>query len=76
VVNAAGAPLAGATVAVLSSAGPHPDIAAVTAADGSFRLHGLWAGAAVVEAHREAAAGAAAVEIVSGETAQVEIVVR
>ena len=44
VIDAAGAPIAGATVAVTSNAQPVSDIASLTDADGRFRRGGLAPG--------------------------------
>lgn len=51
VLDAAGQPVGGATVAITQSDQPHRDIAAITAADGSFRLGGLRPGYYTLQAH-------------------------
>jgi Carboxypeptidase regulatory-like domain len=73
VVDAVGGAVGGAAVAVVESAGPHPDIAARTTDDGSFRLGGLPAGQVVLEARKAGASGSAALEVRAGESAAVEI---
>jgi hypothetical protein len=72
VVDGAGNPVPGATVAVVSSDGPHRDIAALTADDGIFRLGGLPPGQVVLEARRSGASGSATVEL-EDDGAEIEI---
>jgi hypothetical protein len=73
VLDAAGAPVGGAAVAVVSSDGPHRDIAALTAEDGSFRLGGLPTGNVVLEARKSGTSGSAQVEVPEGGSVPVEI---
>jgi hypothetical protein len=73
VLDGAGAPVGGAAVAVVGSDGPHRDIAARTAADGTFRLGGLPTGAVVLEARKGGTAGSAQVEVSAGVAVPVEI---
>lgn len=76
VLDTHGSPMAGVSVAVVSSAGRHHDVAALSAADGSFRLGGLAVGGAVLEARGAGASGSAEVDVVAGATAQVEVTLR
>jgi hypothetical protein len=48
--NHDGSIVAGATVAIVESKEPHRDIAAITTANGAFRLSGLRAGQYALEA--------------------------
>ena len=73
VLDSNGVPMAGATVAVVASAGRHRDVAALSAADGSFWLGGLPAGEAVIEARGAGTSGRAEVAVVAEATAQVEV---
>lgn len=73
VVDRAGSPVPGATVAVASSALPHRDIAAVTGADGSFRMGGLQAGSYVLAGRKGASAGSVEVELAGAPLDAVEI---
>jgi len=73
VVGPSGAPVAGATVAIAAGSQPHNDIAAVTAADGSFRFGSVRPGDYRVEAHAQGVVGSAAVTVSSGARADVEI---
>jgi hypothetical protein len=75
VVDATGAAVAGATVAVVSGSQPFPDIAAITGADGSFRLSGMVPGAYGIAARHGGAEGTAEVEATADEAANVEIVI-
>ncbi len=73
VVDASGARVGGAAVSVVSSDGPHRDIAALTAEDGSFRLGGLPFGQVVLEARKSGASGSVHVEVREGALAPIEI---
>jgi protocatechuate 3,4-dioxygenase beta subunit len=73
VVGPAGAPVAGATVAIAAGSQPHNDIAAVTAADGTFRLGGVRPGEYRLEAHADRATQSADVKVAAGAQAHVEI---
>jgi hypothetical protein len=73
VLDGAGAPVSGAAVAVVGSDGPHRDIAARTAEDGSFRLGGLPTGPVVLEARKGGTSGSAQVEVSGGAAVPVEI---
>ena len=46
-----GEPLAGATVMIVESSAPHPDIAQITEEPGTFRFDGLRAGSYTIAAH-------------------------
>jgi uncharacterized GH25 family protein len=72
VVDSAGEPVAGATVAVKSSTQPHPDIAAFTSDAGAFELSGLRPGSYVLEAREGSASASAHVEVAAGEAVHVE----
>ena len=73
VLGAGGGIVAGATVAIVSGTEPFPEIAAVTGADGTFRLGGLQPGTYVLRARLGAADGTTQVETGVGEPASVEI---
>lgn len=73
VVASAGTPVAGATVAIVGGSQPYRDVAAVTAADGRFRLGGLRPGDYRVEARASGATGSAQVTVSAGAGAEVEI---
>lgn len=74
VLDAAGAPVAGASVVVSDSPQPHSDIAAVTGADGRFRLGGLAPGAYQIAAHSTThSRGTARVVVTDGQQADAEI---
>ena len=73
VVGPSSLPVAGATVAIAAGNQPYSDIAAVTAADGSFRLGNVRPGDYRVEAHAQGVAGSAAVTVSAGARAVVEI---
>ena len=71
VVDRTGEPVPGATVAVVSSDEPHPDIAVLTTPEGAFRLSGL-SGQVVLEARKSGVSGTAALDL-GDDTVQVEI---
>lgn len=73
VVDAAGAPLAGAAVYIDQSDQPHHDIAAITAADGSFRLSGLRPGKYRLGIHAEGLGGLGSVQLIDARTSSAEI---
>jgi hypothetical protein len=73
VLGPTGAPLPGVTVAIVASAQPHPDIAALTGADGSFRLGGLRPGEYRLEANANGAVKSATVTVVAGRSTPVVI---
>jgi Carboxypeptidase regulatory-like domain len=50
--NRDGSIVAGATVAITESTEPHRDVAAITTANGTFRLSGLRPGQYVLEARK------------------------
>jgi hypothetical protein len=66
VLDAAGAPVAGATVAVAAASRPTRDIAARTGADGGFRLGGLLPGSYRLEARTGTRVGASEAEVAGG----------
>ena len=68
-----GSPVAGATVAIVGGEQAHRDIAAVTGADGGFRLGAVLPGRYRVQARAHGATGAADVVVAAGAAAQVEI---
>lgn len=71
VVDAAGRPVAGVPVAVVQGTQPHRDIAAITGADGAFRLHGLRPGSYLLMAGGNA--GSTVRVALTGTSASVEI---
>lgn len=73
VLAASGAPVAGATVAITGGSQPYRDVAAVSGADGRFRLGGLQAGDYRIEARAPGATGSASVTVAEGTSASVEI---
>jgi hypothetical protein len=73
VLDGAGAPVAGATVAVAAASRPTRDIAALTRADGGFRLGGLLPGTYRLEARSGTRAGESEVEVAGGGATPVEI---
>ena len=73
VAASSGAPVAGATVAIVSGTEPYRDLAAVTSADGRFRLGGLRPGDYRVEARSSGATGSAQATVSAGAGADVEI---
>ncbi|MET1053546.1 MAG: carboxypeptidase-like regulatory domain-containing protein [Mycetocola sp.] len=73
VLDSAGAPVAGATVAVAASTRPTRDIAAMTTADGRFRLGSLLPGSYDIEARQGTLAGTVQVVVEAGVPASVEI---
>src|SRR4051812_48495664 len=73
VLGPVGEPLAGIVVSIVESSGPHPDIAAVSAADGTFRLSRLPAGPAVVEARQGGVAIRTDVDVPPDAATSVEI---
>jgi hypothetical protein len=74
VVDAGGRPIAGARVSFRSGPGPLPDIAALTARDGSFAVTAPAAGTYELAAvGDEGAPGTATVAVAPGETATVTL---
>jgi V8-like Glu-specific endopeptidase len=73
VVNARGVPVVGAAVAVSGGSQPHRDIAAITTADGTFRLGGLPPGSYQLTAHADSSVKSADVVVSAGTPARVEI---
>jgi len=73
VLAPSGAPVSGATVAMVGSTQSHRDIAVLTGPDGSFRFGGLAPGRYRVEARAHGQVGAADVEVSAGTPATVEI---
>lgn len=73
VVGPSGSPVAGASVAIAAGTQPHNDIAAITAADGSFRLGSVRPGDYRLEAHAGPATQGANVTVAAGARAHVEI---
>lgn len=74
VVDAAGAPVQGASVLISQSPHPQSDIAPITGADGRFRLGRLMPGSYRLAVHGAGHASAAAiVEVAAGNQADVEI---
>jgi len=72
VVDVANRPVSGAAVAV-SGTEPHPDIAAVTSADGRFHFGRLKPGAYRVAAHAGGRSQSADVVVTAGARLDVEI---
>ena len=74
VVDADGRPVAGARVSFRSGPGPLPDIAALTARDGSFAVSAPAAGTYQLAAFGdEGAPASVTVTVALGETATVEL---
>ena len=73
VLDAAGVPVGGATVAVAAASRPTRDIAARTTADGRFRLGGLLPGTYRLEARLGQSVGASEVDVATGVPTPVEI---
>jgi protocatechuate 3,4-dioxygenase beta subunit len=74
VVDAAGAPVAGAPVAVAAGPQPHSDIAALSGADGRFRLSSLVPGHYRIAAHSESHGSKETdVDVTAGQQALTEI---
>lgn len=73
VLDQDGRPVAGVSVAVASSPGPHPDLAALTTSDGEFRLSRLPVGTVVLAARQSGRSGSAAADVVAGGTSEIEI---
>lgn len=77
IIDAAGAPVSGASVTVADSPQPVSDIAALTSADGRFRLGRLPPGPYKIAVHTAGRAAATAdVLVAAGQQANVEIRVR
>jgi hypothetical protein len=74
VVDAAGIPIPGVSVAISESTQPHNDLAALTNAEGRFRLGVLAPGSYTLAAHRAGhAVGGVRVVVTPGQQAEVEI---
>ena len=73
VVDAAGTPLSGVAVYIAQSDQPHHDIAAISSADGTFRLHGLRPGTYLIAADGGELAGTVSVQLSSERASTVEI---
>jgi Carboxypeptidase regulatory-like domain len=73
VVNGDGTPRVGVAVSIAQSDQPHRDIAAITAADGAFRLNGLRPGTYLLEAHDDGLTGSAFVQLCGERASSVEI---
>jgi hypothetical protein len=74
VLDAAGAPVAGATISFVSAPGPVPDIAGLSAPDGRFVLDAPRPGRYVIAAHDAEGEGAeVAVDVGDVPPAEVEI---
>jgi len=71
--DAAGQAIVGASVAITDSDQPHRDIAAITRADGSFKLSGLKPGNYTLQAHHEGKFAAVSAQLGSEGAADVEI---
>jgi len=76
VLDATGRPVSGASVAVVASAAQHPDIAALSAADGTFRLGRLPSGPAVLEARLGPAVARVCVDVDPQEPVSVQLELR
>lgn len=74
VLEAAGAPVGGATVAAIRSSQPHRDITAITSHDGSFVFSSMVPGRYRLEARAGGVARTADVTVAAGARAGVEIV--
>jgi protocatechuate 3,4-dioxygenase beta subunit len=73
VLDAAGLPIAGASVAVSGGSQQHRDIGALTSADGRFRFGNMLPGAYQVSARARNATRAVDVVVSPGQTADAEI---
>jgi protocatechuate 3,4-dioxygenase beta subunit len=73
VVDAAGQPIAGASVAVSGSSQPHRDIGAMTSTDGRFRFGNMLPGTYQIAARAKNVTGTVDVVVTSGQTADAEI---
>jgi protocatechuate 3,4-dioxygenase beta subunit len=73
VLASTGTPVAGATVAIVGGSQPYRDVAAVTTADGRFRLGGLRPGDYRVEARASGAMGSVQAAVPARAGAEVEI---
>jgi hypothetical protein len=73
VVDATGAPVSGATVAVAAATRPTRDIAAVTTAEGRFRLGGLLPGTYELQAWHGRISGGTRVDVAAGLSTPAEI---
>ncbi len=76
VTDAAGNPRAGANVAIVEGDQPFPEIAAVSNAEGIFRLTGLLPGAYSVEARLQELCGKAQVTVTANAKVFAEIKLR
>jgi hypothetical protein len=74
VVDATGAPVVGASVAIADGSQPYPEIGAVTDASGRFRLGRLQPGSYRVAAHLHGRNGSSPAVIGDGQNTPVEIV--
>lgn len=73
VVNAAGAPVVGASVAISGSSQPHRDIAAITASDGRFHFGRMQPGAYRVAARAQQSRRSTDVVVPANAEVDVEI---
>jgi protocatechuate 3,4-dioxygenase beta subunit len=73
VINAAGAPVAGATVVIAEGDQPHPEIGAITDAGGAFRFGQILPGGYRLAAHLEQHKGSSHVVVREGQEAGMEI---
>jgi protocatechuate 3,4-dioxygenase beta subunit len=73
VVDAAGAPVPGASVVLTESPHPVSDIAPVTGADGRFHFKKLLPGTYKVAVHHAGHTGGATATVKAGEQAEVEV---